>query len=184
MLRGMNGPRLLGLLACIGALNAAPAAAQTVDRAKEAANIETECGLKTGTITVVGDGVRFQPSQGEAYANVDCALSRLSKANLGNIGFVGNEANPNSILKPPLRYIAEGSTAEMDALVKAARAEKWVINKIASASDGSVIVQFESGATMTNGQATNLLDRIWKKEFGDISLGTAPRKISDPDPFD
>jgi hypothetical protein len=43
---------------------------------------------------------------------------------------------------------------------------------------------FESGAAMTNGQAGRLLDRIWKKEFGDIAFGTAPRKLSDPNPYE
>ena len=183
MLRGMNGHVTLGLLACSVALNGSPAAAQALDKGKEAASIESECGLKKGTITVVGDDIRLQPSQNEAYEKVDCALSRLSKANLGRIGFVGNEADLNAILKPPMRYIAEGSSTQMEALVKAAQAEKWVVSRIATASDGVVIVQFESGAKMTNGQATKLLDRIWKKEFGDIALGTAPRKISDPDSF-
>lgn len=183
-MRSMNGHFTLGILASLVALNGWPAAAQAPDKAKEVANIESECGLKKGTITVVGDDIRFRPSQDEAYEKVDCALSRLSKADLGRIGFVGNEADLNAILKPPMRYIAEGSSAQMEALVKAAQAEKWVVSRIATASDGAVIVQFESGANMTNGQATNLLDRIWKKEFGDIALGTAPRKISDPNPFD
>jgi hypothetical protein len=103
---------------------------------------------------------------------------------LGELGFVGNEATPNAVLEPPLRYIAEGSTAEITALVKAANADKWLITKTAAASDGTTIVLFESGAAMSNGQADRLLDRIWKKEFGDIAFGTAPRKLSDPNPYE
>jgi hypothetical protein len=37
-----------------------------------------------------------------------------------------------------------------------------------------VVVQFESGATMTNGRAERLLNRISKNEFGDISFGSHP----------
>lgn len=163
---------------------AAPAAAQVTDKTKQAAAIENDCGLKKGTITISGDQIRLQPRPDEAYEKVDCALERLKKAGLGKLGFVGNEADPNAVLRPPLRYIAEGSSAEMAALVKAAKAEKWVISKTATASDGMTIVQFESGATMTNGQAIKLLDRIWSKEFSDVGFGTAPRKLSDPNPFD
>ena len=133
---------------------------------------------------VTGDQIRLQPSPDEAYDHVDCALARLNKAGLGKLGFVGNEADPNAILRPPLRYIAKGSSAEIASLVKAAEADKWAVNMMATASDGTTIVLFESGPTMTNGQATKLLDRIWKNEFGDIAFGTAPRKLSDRDPFD
>ena len=79
--------------------------------------------------------------------------------------------------------IAEGSNAEIAALVKAAQADKWVVKKTATASDGMAIVRIESGAAITNGQASKLLDRIWKMEFGDIAFGTAPRKLSDPNLF-
>ena len=179
----MNRFLLLALMSVL-LLGTAPPAAQVTDKAKQASDIESQCGLKKGTITVSGDQIRLQPLLDEAYENVDCALERLNKAGLGKLGFVGNEADPNAVLRPPLRYIAEGSSAEMTALVKAAQAEKWVISKTAAASGGMTIVQFESGATMTNGQATKLLDRIWSKEFGDVAFGTAPRKLSDPNPFD
>ena len=179
----MNRSPLLVLLLCVALFGSAPAAAQVMDKTKQAAVIERECGLKEGTITVSGDQIRLQPSPGEAYEKVDCALERLNKAGLGKLGFVGNEADPNAVLRPPLRYIAEGSSAEMAALIKAAQADRWVINKTATASDGMTIVEFESGARMTNGQAGKLLDRIWKKEFGDIGFGMAPRRLSAPDPF-
>jgi hypothetical protein len=180
----MNRNLMLVLLPSVVLFGAAPALAQVSDKAEQAAAIERGCGLKKGTITVSGDQIRLQPAPDEAYEKVDCALERLNKAGLGKLGFVGNEADPNAILKPPLRYIAEGSSAEIAALVKAAQADRWVIKKTASASDGMTIVQFESGAAMTNGQASRLLDRIWKKEFGDIGFGMAPRKLSDPNPFD
>ncbi len=179
----MNRRLMLVLLPSLVLFGAAPAARVT-DKTKEAARIESECGLKKGTITVSGDQIRLQPSPDQAYEKVDCALERLNKAGLGNLGFVGNEADPNDVLRPPLRYIAEGSSAEMAALVKAAQADKWVINKTATASDGMTIVEFESGATMTHGEASKLLDRIWNKEFGDIGFGTAPRKLSDPNSFE
>jgi hypothetical protein len=176
---------MLVLLCSIASFGGAPAAAaEATDKAQQAASVERQCGLKIGTITVTGDQIRLQPSQDEAYDKVDCALERLSKASLGELGFVGNEATPNAVLEPPLRYIAEGSTAEITALVKAANADKWLITKTAAASDGTTIVLFESGAAMSNGQADRLLDRIWKKEFGDIAFGTAPRKLSDPNPYE
>lgn len=99
-------------------------------------------------------------------------------------GFSGNEYDPNAVLRPPMRYIAEGSSAEIAGLIRAAQADKWVISKTATASDGSKIVHFESGASMTNGQSEALLKRIWRKDFGDIAFGMAPRKLSaanDPD---
>jgi hypothetical protein len=93
-------------------------------------------------------------------------------------GFTGNEYNPNAVLRPPMRYIAEGSSAEITSLIRAAQADKWLISKTATASDGAIIVQFQSGASMTNGQSEKLLKRIWQKEFGDIAFGMAPRKLS------
>jgi hypothetical protein len=172
------------LLASLTALVASPTFAQDVDKAKEAARIERECGLKKGTITVIGDDIRLQPSPNEAYGNVDCALSKLRNAGLGKLGFVGNQADPNAVLRPPLRYIAAGPSAQIQTLSIAAQSEKWAITKTATASDGTAIIQIESGANMTNGQVGKLLDRIWKKEFGNISFGFAPRKLSGPNPYD
>ena len=180
----MNRALILVMVLPLATLEPTPAAsAQAIDKPKQAAAIEQECGLKTGTITVAGDEIRLQPAQDEDYEKVDCALARLNKSELGKVGFVGNEADPNAILKPPLRYVAEGSDAEIAALIKAAKADKWVI-KTVTASRGVTVITFESGAAMTNGQANNLLDRIWKMEFGDIAFGNAPRKLSEPNPFD
>ena len=184
MLPRVNRPLILVWLSSVIALGAVAANAEVVDKAKEAARIEHDCGLQKGTITISGDQVRLQPSPNEAYERVDCALGQLNKAGVGKLGFVGNEADPNAILRPPLRYIAEGSSAQIQALMSAAQRDKWAITKTATASDGSAIIQIESGATMTNDQASKLLDRIWKKEFGDVAFGFAPRKLSDPNPFD
>lgn len=131
-------------------------------------------------ITVVGDQITLQPSADEAYDHIDCALTRLKTSGLGKLGFVGNEANPNAVLRPPLRYIAEGSRAEIRSLAQAAEAEEWVIVGRAISTDGRAILQFESGPKMTSGEASRLLDRIWKKEFGDLEFGAAPRRISEP----
>jgi hypothetical protein len=68
--------------------------------------------------------------------------------------------------------------------VKAAGADKWLINQTAAASNGLTIDLFESGPARTNGQAGRLLERIWKKESGDIAFGTAPRKLSDPNRYE
>jgi hypothetical protein len=172
------------LLAPFIAVASVPAVAQVIDKAKQVARIEGECGLKKGTITVTGDEIRFQPSPDEAYDRVDCALTKLNKSGLGKLGFVGNEMDPNAVLRPPLRYIAEGSSADIGSLAKALQAEKWTIVRRATATDGAAILQFETGATMTNGEAMKLLDRIWKKEFGDLEFGSAPRKLTDRGEYD
>jgi hypothetical protein len=174
---------MLPLFHAVLLFGAAPALAHVSEKAEQVAAIERECGLKEGNIVINGDQVRLQPVPDEAYEKVLCALERLNKAGLGKLGFVGNEADPNAILTPPLRYIAEGSSAQIAGLVKAAQADSWAITKTASASDGMTIVQFESGAATTNGQASRLLDRILKMEFGDIDFGMAPRKLSAPDPL-
>ena len=172
------------LLAWFVAASAAPAVAQATNKASEAARIESDCGLKKGTVVMSGGDILLQPSPDEDFDRVECAVGQLTSARLGKPGFVGNKTDPNAVLKPPLRYIAEGSSAQIADLVKAAQAEKWVISKTATASDGTAIVQFESGRTMTAGQSERLLKRIWKKQFGDIAFGTAPRKVGDPSPFD
>ena len=180
----MNRGMMSVFLSCVVAMNAGPARAQVADRAGQAARIESECGLKPGTIKITGDEVQLLPSPDEDYERVDCAIDRLNKARVGKLGFVGNEASPNAVLKPPLRYIAEGASAQIADLIKEANAEKWVIDRTAAAADGSVIVEFESGPGMTWRQSERLLRRIWKKEFGDIGFGRAPRKLSDPNPLD
>jgi hypothetical protein len=184
MLPNMNYRLALMLWPLLIVCDASPAEAQETEKVEEAARIESECGLETGTITIIGDQISFRPSPDEAYENVDCGLGRLMGADIGKLGFVGNEADPNTLLHAPVRYIAEGSTAEITALTKAAEAENWTINKTATATDGTAIIQFESGAKMTHGQAARLLDRIWKKEFGDIAFGPAPTKLSDSESFD
>jgi len=181
----MNGRLMLVLFAIFVAVGVAgPAASRVTHKAKEAARIERECSLKKGIITVTGDQIHFQPSPNEDYHHVDCALTRLNKAELGKLGFVGNEADPNAVLRPPLRYMAEGSNADISALARAAETEKWTIVRRATATDGAAILQFQSGAKMTNGEAMKLMDRIWKKEFGDLEFGTAPRKLSDRGDYD
>jgi hypothetical protein len=175
----MNGRLMLVALTSFAIWGTARAAGQPNDKANEAARIESECGLRKGTITVTGDQIQFQPSPDEAYDHVDCALTRLHKAGLGKLGFVGNEADPNAVLRPPLRYIAEGSARDVVALAAAAQAGKWKVVRRATASDGTAIVQLESGANMTNGEAMKLLDRVRKREFGDLEFGLAPRKLSD-----
>jgi hypothetical protein len=181
----MNRILMLVALSSIAIFGGEPAfGADALDKTKQAAVIERDFGLKAGTIIVKEDGVHLVPSPDEPYENLDCALTRLRKEGLGKLGFVGNEVDPNTILEPPLRYIAEGPDAEVAALVKAARAERWVVIRTSAAPDGMTIVQLESGTAMTHGQAARLLDRIWKKEFGDIAFGIAPRKLSDPNPFE
>lgn len=171
-------PALLALFLA----STSPAVAQVADKASEAARIETDCGLKKGSIRVTGNEVQLIPSPDENYEHVDCAIDRLSNAGLGKLGFVGNEANPNAVLNPPLRYIAEGSSAQIGALLNAMPPTDWVIRRTAKASDGTSIVEFESGPNTTEGRAERFLHRIWKKEFGDIAFGYTPRKLSDPNP--
>jgi hypothetical protein len=180
----MIGCRVVLLGIALLAVNGAAAAPPSPDKGKEAARIERQCGLKKGTLTVHGGSVWLNPTRDEAYEHIDCALGQLRTAGLGKLGFVGNEADPNAVLATPLRYIAVGPCAQIAALTSAARTELWTIDRTATASDGTAIVQFESGAAMTNGQADRLLQRIWKNEFGDILFGFAPRKLSSRDPLD
>jgi hypothetical protein len=56
--------------------------------------------------------------------------------------------------------------------------------RTATASDETAMLQFESGPTMTEGQSENLLRRIWKREFGDVEFGIAPRRLSSPNDDD
>jgi hypothetical protein len=180
----MNGGLISVLLVSLLAPGVGPASAQVADKAKEAERIERECGVRKGTITINGDRLRLRLSPDEAYDRVDCALERLRKADLGKLGFVGNEVDQNAVLRPPLRYVAAGSKVQIAALVNAAKADKWTVTRTATAPEGTVIVLFESGAATTHGEASKLLDRIWKLEFGDIAFGLAPRKLSDSDSFD
>jgi hypothetical protein len=120
---------MYGVLVPLVAWTSSPApCARVGETAKKAARIERECGLKKGTIAVAGNEIHLQPGPDEAYAKVDCALTHLKNAGLNGVGFIGNEADPNAILKPPLRYIVEGTSAQIAALANAAKADKWVVS--------------------------------------------------------
>ena len=146
------------------------------------AAIERECGLGTGTIAITGERVELKPRPDEAFERVDCALAKLRDAG-HKLGFVGNEADPDAVLHPPLRYIVAGPAGAIAALVRAAEADKWDITLRAAAPDGTAVVQFESGKAMTHGEADRLIHRIWNKDFGDIAFGAAPGKLSEPISF-
>lgn len=162
----------------------APALDEAANQAERAQEIEKACGLADGTIRVVQGQIRLQPSPYEELERVDCALSSLKSAGMTDLGFIGNEADPNAILRPPLRFVAQGLKAQIDALSAAAVEEKWIIIRTATASDGIAMLEFGSGQGMRQGEAMRLVDRIWEKEFGDIAFGTAPRKLSEPNTFD
>ncbi|RYG55639.1 MAG: hypothetical protein EON56_05340 [Alphaproteobacteria bacterium] len=144
-------------------------------------SINRDCRLKDGTLALVGNEVRLQPPPDEDFESLECALDRLKKSTGLKFGFVGNELDPDTVLSRPLRYIAEGTRSQISALSNAALAEKWTVIMRALGSHGLTLLQFESGLGMTNAQSERLLNRIWKKEFGDIAFGQAPQKLSAPD---
>ena len=147
--------------------------------------IAKHCNTPVEWLTVSGDDeIRLQPTPEADFNKVDCVLAQLKKYDGIKLGFVGNELDPNAVLTKPYRYIAEGMKTQIQALMAAARAEGWVIVRTADAHDGISFVEFHSRSGETSGGADKLMQRIWRKEFGDLALGDMPRRLSEPYDFD
>lgn len=145
--------------------------------ARKVQRIERACNLSKGTITAVADEVHFAPSPDEKYENVDCAFAKLKKGHVEKMGFIGNEADPNAVLDEPYEYVVEGSAPQIAALSAAAQSEGWIIVTSAKADDGTLFLVFKTRQGETSGGADHLMQRIWKKEFGDILLSRAPQPL-------
>jgi hypothetical protein len=143
------------------------------------AKVIDECKVPASYISVVDDELLVNPAQDADYEKVDCMLAHIKDAKVQKIGFIGNEWDPDAVLQSALHYIAVGSNSEIDALMASAAFQHWRVEKLANADDGTQFLIFETKAGVTAGQSTVLLDQIWKKEFGDVSFGIAPRKLSD-----
>jgi len=161
-------------------LSSAPAMAGQSRLSRKVQHIEQACKLTTGTLTAVGDEVHFAPSPNEKYENVDCALAKLKKGRVEKLGFVGNEADPSAVLQEPYRYIVEGTATAIAGLTAAVRASGWIIDKSAKADDGTSFLVFETHQGETVGGAQQLMQRIWRKEFGELLLGRAPEPLAEP----
>ncbi|MBV9841131.1 MAG: hypothetical protein JOY99_06305 [Sphingomonadaceae bacterium] len=169
----------LAILSCALALTLVTSSAEAAQSAlsRKVQRIEHACNLPAGTITAVADEVHFAPSPNEKYENVDCALAKLKKGHVEKLGFVGNEADPNAVLDEPYQYIVEGSAPQIAALTAAVRSDGSIIVKAAKADDGTSFLVFKTHQGETWGGADHLMQRIWKKEFGDILLGRAPEPL-------
>ena len=170
----------LALVAATASLSPAHATVAQSSLAKKLQRIERACELSTGTLTASGDEVHFAPSPNAKYENVDCALAKLRRGHIQKLGFIGNEADPNAVLKEPYRYIVEGSGAHIAALTAAARADGWIIVKSAKADDGTSFLIFQTHHGETSGGADHLMQRVWRREFGELMIGRAPEPLVEP----
>jgi hypothetical protein len=143
------------------------------------AKVIYECKVPTSYISVVDDELVVNPALNADYEKVDCMLAHIKESKVLKIGFIGNEWDPDAVLPSALRYIAVGSNIEIDVLMASAAFQHWRVEKLANSDDGTRFLIFETKTGVTAGQSTILLDRIWKQEFGDVSFGIAPRKLSD-----
>ena len=141
--------------------------------------ISRKCNLRAGILSAVNGEVRLAPTPTDKYEKVDCALAALKKANAPLMGFVGNEIDPNEVLKTPYRYIAEGTENQITLLAEAVTAEGWVIAERARANDGTSFLTFQTRPGETVGASEKLTKRIWNNEFGNLGFGRAPSKLSD-----
>lgn len=136
------------------------------------------CKVPASYISVVDDELRVNPAPDADFEKVDCMLGHIRDANVQKFGFIGNELDPNAVLGSALRYIVVASESEIDALMASRDFQYWRIEKLANADDGTRFLILETKTGVTGGQSLMLLDRIWKQEFGDVSFGISPRKVS------
>ena len=128
--------------------------------------------VKVGT----GRSVMLQPSPDASYGKVDCVLAELRRKGDIDLGFIGNEADPNEVISPPWSYIAGGKIDVLQALATEIQKAGWVLGSLAKADDGTGFLLFRTPDGMTAAQAELFNDRIWKQQLGDITFGTAPTK--------
>lgn len=143
------------------------------------AKVIYECKVPASYISVVDDELLVNPAPDADYEKVDCMLAQIKDAKVLKRGFIGNELDPDAVLQSTSRYIAVGSNTEIDALMASAAFQHWRVEKLANADDGTRLLIFETKTGVTAGQSTILLDQIWKQDFGNLSFGIAPRKLSD-----
>lgn len=117
--------------------------ADEIDLTELPAQIANECGSPQNWVTVFDKAeVRFQPPPDAEYGKLVCVLGEIRKTSGAKFGFVGNEADPNTRLQEPNRYIAVGLENQIASLAKAATSEGWVIGKTAKAGDGTTFLLF------------------------------------------
>ncbi|MCW1432421.1 hypothetical protein OLX23_25220 [Novosphingobium sp. JCM 18896] len=74
--------------------------------------IDRDCGLKDGALALVGNETRLQPPPDDNFDSLECALDRPTKLTGLKFGFVGNELDPDVVLRQLFRYIAEGTESD------------------------------------------------------------------------
>ncbi len=87
--------RAVVLVALLAGCTKSPADTDAERLESKLARIETQCGIKYGTLKLGSDNqVTITPSADEKYEAVDCLLRELKKPEFADIklGFVGNEA--------------------------------------------------------------------------------------------
>ena len=128
--------------------------------------------VKVGT----GRSVRLQPSPDASYEKIDCVLAEIKRQDDIDLGFIGNEADPNQVINPPWSYIAGGKIDVLQALATEIKKAGGVVGSLAKADDGSGFLIFRTPDGMTAAQAEPFNGRIWKQQLGDITFGAAPTK--------
>lgn len=128
--------------------------------------------VKVGT----GRSLTLEPSRDASYAEVDCILAELKRTDGIELGFIGNEADPNQVIDPPWSYIADGKIDALQALASEIQKAGWIVGSLAKADDGTGFLLFKTPEGMTAAQAEPFNSRIWKQQLGDITFGTAPTK--------
>lgn len=120
--------------------------------------------------------VMLQPSPDASYEKVDCVLAEIKRQGDIDLGFIGNEADPNQVISPPWSYIAGGKIGVLQSLAAEIEKAGWVVGSLAKADDGTGFLLFRTPDGMTAAQAEPFNGRIWKQQLGDITFGTAPTK--------
>lgn len=139
--------------------------------------IAKRCGTPPEWVSVVSkDEVHLQPPPEADYAKVDCILAQLRLQKGIKLGFIGNEADPNSVLNPGWSYVASGSVGALTKLGLEARNAGWIVGPIAKADDGTGFLTFGTPEGMTEAQATPFAERLWHHRLGDIKFGPAPTR--------
>lgn len=173
------GMGLVVLISCVAALGAKEPKSEVPNLPSE---IAKSCGTPVDWVRV-GNGreVEFQLPPDAKYGQVDCILAELRRQDNLDLGFIGNEADPNQVISPSWAYIAGGRIETLQSLALEVSKAGWVVGSLAKADDGTGYLLFSTPNGMTLAQAEPFNARIWNRELGDITFGTAPTKTGNRD---
>ena len=117
--------------------------------------------------------IALRPAQGNRDAISalleDMMCGRLGSLRFENVGFVGNEMDPNAMQRPT-KYILYGNQRTVRRIAEEAGRRGWTVAPAVPAGDDRWFTTLASGPSMTQGQFVAFLDTLFAWKVTDAAL--------------